>query len=245
MSDSSIALKPVIDEPSKPMPSSSAPSTSLVVIEKLFRCPSRSVNQSSTSSIAALLDLLEHALACLRVGRRPVLALDLRHDFLLVARREELAGLATLESWSPRSRAPRRPRLAPAARGRRHLARAARCGRLVLAPPERPPLGRRLGGARQRVGRVADATRDDSPGVTPPAFMVLVTGRTAPRAHLQRARRLAEREPDVRAGRPRSSMAARAAFLPLGYTGASVELDRRGDSGCGTRSWTTPLRRPG
>jgi len=33
------------------MPSSSAPSTSLVVIEKLLRCPSRSVNQSSTSSI--------------------------------------------------------------------------------------------------------------------------------------------------------------------------------------------------
>jgi hypothetical protein len=51
MSDSSIALKPVIDEPSKPMPSSSAPSTSLVVIEKLFRCPSRSVNQSRTSSM--------------------------------------------------------------------------------------------------------------------------------------------------------------------------------------------------
>src|SRR3954465_980610 len=51
MSDSSIALKPVIDEPSKPMPSSSAPSSSLVVIEKLFRCPSRSVNQSRTSSI--------------------------------------------------------------------------------------------------------------------------------------------------------------------------------------------------
>src|SRR5215471_3346804 len=53
MSDSSIALKPVIDEPSKPMPSSSAPSTSLRVIEKLFRCPSRSVNQRRMSSIPA------------------------------------------------------------------------------------------------------------------------------------------------------------------------------------------------
>ncbi len=51
MSDSSIALKPVIDEPSKPIPSSSAPSSSLRVIEKLFRCPSRSVNQRSTSSM--------------------------------------------------------------------------------------------------------------------------------------------------------------------------------------------------
>jgi hypothetical protein len=45
MSDSSIALKPVIEEPSKPMPSSSAPSSSAGVIEKLLRWPSMSVNQ--------------------------------------------------------------------------------------------------------------------------------------------------------------------------------------------------------
>jgi hypothetical protein len=45
MSDSSIALKPVMDEPSKPIPSSSAPSSSAGVIEKLFRWPSMSVNQ--------------------------------------------------------------------------------------------------------------------------------------------------------------------------------------------------------
>src|SRR5580765_8095701 len=50
MSDSSIALKPVIDEPSKPIPSSRAPSISLGVTAKLFRCPSMSVNQSSTNS---------------------------------------------------------------------------------------------------------------------------------------------------------------------------------------------------
>ena len=37
MSDSSIALKPVIDEPSKPIPSFSAPSISLGVTAKLFR----------------------------------------------------------------------------------------------------------------------------------------------------------------------------------------------------------------
>ena len=37
MSDSSIALKPVIDEPSNPIPSSSAPASSEGVIAKLFR----------------------------------------------------------------------------------------------------------------------------------------------------------------------------------------------------------------
>jgi len=51
MSDSSIALKPVIDEPSKPIPSSSAPSISWGVMAKDLRCPSRSVNQKSTCSI--------------------------------------------------------------------------------------------------------------------------------------------------------------------------------------------------
>src|SRR5947207_2096859 len=51
MSDSSIALKPVIDDPSKPMPSSSAASISLGVTAKLFRCPSMSVNQRSRNSI--------------------------------------------------------------------------------------------------------------------------------------------------------------------------------------------------
>ena len=53
MSDSSIALKPVIDEPSKPIPSSSAPAISASVIAKLFRCPSRSVNQKRTYSTFA------------------------------------------------------------------------------------------------------------------------------------------------------------------------------------------------
>src|SRR4051794_29056717 len=50
MSDSSIALNPVIDEPSKPMPSSSASTISLGVTAKLFRCPSMSENQSRTNS---------------------------------------------------------------------------------------------------------------------------------------------------------------------------------------------------
>ena len=55
MSDSSIALKPVIDEPSKPIPSSSAASISLGVTAKLFRCPSMSVNHSSRNSIPSSL----------------------------------------------------------------------------------------------------------------------------------------------------------------------------------------------
>src|SRR5437870_2998802 len=50
MSDSSIALKPVIDEPSKPIPSSSASSISLGVTANDFRWPSMSVNQRRTNS---------------------------------------------------------------------------------------------------------------------------------------------------------------------------------------------------
>ena len=46
MSDSSIGLKPVIDEPSKPIPPSKASSSSAALMEKLFSCPSTSVNQS-------------------------------------------------------------------------------------------------------------------------------------------------------------------------------------------------------
>ena len=48
MSDSSIGLKPVIEEPSKPMPPSKASSSSEALIEKLFSWPSRSVNQRRT-----------------------------------------------------------------------------------------------------------------------------------------------------------------------------------------------------
>ncbi len=55
MSDSSIRLNPVIDEPSKPIPSFSASSISAGVIAKLFRWPSRSVNQNRTDSIVSSL----------------------------------------------------------------------------------------------------------------------------------------------------------------------------------------------
>ena len=49
MSDSWIRLKPSIDEPSKPMPSANAPSSSCDVIVKDFRNPSTSVNHSRTN----------------------------------------------------------------------------------------------------------------------------------------------------------------------------------------------------
>ena len=48
MSDSSIGLNPVIEDPSKPMPPSKASSSSDSLIEKLFSWPSRSVNQRRT-----------------------------------------------------------------------------------------------------------------------------------------------------------------------------------------------------
>jgi uncharacterized membrane protein YdfJ with MMPL/SSD domain len=66
--------------------------------------------------------------------------------------------------------------------------------------------------------RVADAL-DDFPGVTPPAFMVLVTDPEGPSTHLQRARVLAAREPDVHVGRAVVLDGGEAAFLPLAYTG--------------------------
>ena len=48
MSDSSIGLKPVIEEPSKPIPPSNASSSSDELIEKLLSCPRTSVNHSRT-----------------------------------------------------------------------------------------------------------------------------------------------------------------------------------------------------
>ncbi len=61
MSDSSIALKPVIELPSKPIPASKASSSSAALIEKDFSWPRMSVNQkrmnlilrSSTSALTS------------------------------------------------------------------------------------------------------------------------------------------------------------------------------------------------
>src|SRR3954453_7990722 len=52
MSDSSIALKPVMDEPSNPIPPSNASSSSCALIEKLFSWPRMSVNQSRTKRMS-------------------------------------------------------------------------------------------------------------------------------------------------------------------------------------------------
>src|SRR5829696_7310899 len=52
MSDSSIALNPVIDEPSKPMPPSKASSSSCALMEKLFSWPRMSVNQRRTKRMS-------------------------------------------------------------------------------------------------------------------------------------------------------------------------------------------------
>ena len=51
MSDSSIALKPVIDEPSKPIPPSNASSSSSALIANDFSWPRMSVNQSRMKRI--------------------------------------------------------------------------------------------------------------------------------------------------------------------------------------------------
>jgi hypothetical protein len=61
MSDSSIGLKPVIEEPSNPIPPSNASASSVALIENAFNCPRMSVNhrrmnlisRSETSSITS------------------------------------------------------------------------------------------------------------------------------------------------------------------------------------------------
>src|SRR6185503_13462461 len=52
MSDSSIALKPVIEEPSNPIPPSKASSSSCALMEKLFSWPRMSVNQRRTKRMS-------------------------------------------------------------------------------------------------------------------------------------------------------------------------------------------------
>ena len=52
MSDSSIALKPVIDEPSKPIPPSNASSSSSALIENDLSWPRMSVNQRRMKRIS-------------------------------------------------------------------------------------------------------------------------------------------------------------------------------------------------
>ena len=57
MSDSSIALKPVIEDPSKPMPPSNASSSSVTLIENALSCPRMSVNQSRMNRMSRSLTM--------------------------------------------------------------------------------------------------------------------------------------------------------------------------------------------
>ena len=177
MSDSSIALKPVIDEPSKPMPSSRAPSTSSAVTEKLFRCPSRSVNQSSTSSTPRSLISFRTSLRAPGSRRRPVLALDLRHGSSSLDATEStrlpgyLAGM--VERYSGGS--PGSSRDGAWTVFAVWIALLAAGGWFSLHQSDHLS-----GGGWEVPGspslRVADAVQKDWPGATPPAFTRLHHG---------------------------------------------------------------------
>src|SRR3989338_1893062 len=69
MSDSSMRAKPSMAEPSKPMPSSSAFSSSSIVIAKLFRKPRMSVNQSRMNRTSCSLASRSTYSLSLRRGR--------------------------------------------------------------------------------------------------------------------------------------------------------------------------------
>src|SRR5579862_5566914 len=72
MSDSSIALKPVIEDPSKPIPASSAPSSSAALIENDLSCPITSVNHSRMKRIprSATIVRTSSAVSCGAVTER-------------------------------------------------------------------------------------------------------------------------------------------------------------------------------
>ena len=68
MSDSSIALKPVIEEPSKPIPASNASSSSAALIENDFSWPRMSVNQKRMKRISRSGNDRLHVLGGLRLS---------------------------------------------------------------------------------------------------------------------------------------------------------------------------------
>src|SRR3954470_18277968 len=231
MSDSSIALKPVIDEPSKPMPSSSAPSTSPVVIEKLFRCPSRSVNQRSTSSIPSSFicfstdfrapgsDVARFLLSTCAISPphwtartglvRPwTRSVYWGRGATLEAMVESfLAGLAT--TVSKRRRAVVLIWVSLIAAG----------GWFSLHQNDHLS-----GGGWEVPGsasiRVADEVKSNFPAANAPAFTVFIQGGDT-RARLAEVRRLVAGDQTVLAGRAVMVDHGRAALLPLAYVGAT------------------------
>ena len=68
MSDSWIRLNPSIEEPSKPMPSANAPSSSCDVIVNDFRKPEDVGEPQAHEPDAALLDGAQHVLGLVRTG---------------------------------------------------------------------------------------------------------------------------------------------------------------------------------
>ena len=232
MSDSSIALKPVTDEPSKPMPSSSAPSTSPIVIEKLFRCPSRSVNQSSMSSMPVSLIA---ASTRLRAAGSDVARFLLSTCAMASSSLDRRGVYCSAEGYARGcGRGASSRALADAVSRRRRAVVAVwlvapRGRRLVRAPPGRPPVGRRLGGAGEPV-----AARLGAPRPVPRRHAADVHGaRHRPgRAAVAPAADDADRSRATRrcsAGTPVILAGGRAALLPVALRGRDVELDRRGD----------------
>jgi hypothetical protein len=90
MSDSSIALKPVIEEPSKAMPCSNAASSSAALIENDFSWPRMSVNQKLMKRTlrSATIALTSSAV----VGLSAMVAAPDRRAALREERRRPLAG---------------------------------------------------------------------------------------------------------------------------------------------------------
>src|SRR5262245_55255758 len=105
MSDSSIALKPVIDEPAKPIPSSRAASSSLGgtatdlarADRERLQVPLEVGEPEQEELDPVVLDPLESVLAGLLAGGGPVLRLDLRHTY------------ASLNAKSPERGSPEAP----------------------------------------------------------------------------------------------------------------------------------------
>jgi len=148
---------------------------------------------------AALFDLLEHVLARSRIRRGSVLALDLRHDSLLLARPDGVyvVAAATLRTWSSGDSGSSRASF-------RHAGgRSSRPGSCSSSPA---PGSRctRTTISRAAAGRCPEARLCASPmrstsfrGATPPTFVVFVTGRGIP-ARLTAVRTLVARDQDVR-----------------------------------------------
>ena len=154
MSDSSIALKPVIDEPSKPIPPSNASSSSSLLIEKLFSCPRMSVNQKRMKrmSRSSTIALTSSAVCGWSAMRLPARIGGRRNARSLLAREPVVRPALERAHASARGRGPCRSARTRPGPGRRR-SRAAR----------RSPRPRAPSGARTAAGRRCRARARGSP----------------------------------------------------------------------------------